>query len=322
MAFLIPTLSGVFKILREAFKIFFRSWKTLISIALLYSFIHYILSLSNRFISTKPFDAYFPTNQTNNIPFDHTNTTNAWDKSFEYLADQHFSLLRLYIDSMKDGKGWALGFAKSLAYSFFAVATILVSTAKHCSAIDLVIEDLLSLIAKSWKRALLTLVLKKFLDEASHLLFIAPQILSVFSKSIVAFFLSFSIPVVVFPIISFYYISVVCNLGLLISVLEKKSGFEAIAKASKLVKGSKLKVLLLSVVFHCALLLLNQLSKVVNNVELVAMALNLMVDSVLDVLWLSSLAVFYCQCKKIHGEEVEKENYTGKYSKLPFSKFQ
>ncbi|XP_024968546.1 uncharacterized protein LOC112508001 [Cynara cardunculus var. scolymus] len=125
----------------------------------------------------------------------------------------------------------------------------------------------------------------------------------------------------IFLVILYLYLSVVWLMSSVISVLEECSGIEALGKAGKLVKGNKLEGFSLNLMFNLlAYAFYHVLSKRSAGIrtELTQAFLQFFLMScicLLVVLELQAYAVFYFECKKSHGEEIELQGSV-EYSKI------
>lgn len=126
----------------------------------------------------------------------------------------------------------------------------------------------------------------------------------------------------IFLVTLYLYFSVVWLMSLVISVLEECSGIEALGKAGKLVKGKKLEGFSLNLMFNLlSYVFFDVLLKrsVVIQSELTQAFFRFFLMScicLIVVFELQAYTVFYFECKKSHGEEIELQGSV-EYSKIP-----
>ncbi|KAJ0014750.1 hypothetical protein Pint_21026 [Pistacia integerrima] len=132
--------------------------------------------------------------------------------------------------------------------------------------------------------------------------------------------------IVILASVVYIYLEVTWSLGFIVSVLEEKSGSEAIGKAAKIVKGRRLHGFLLNLVFRILSLVIYVGAMLVNlikagtvNPVIIGLFVTIVV-SLVDMLRLMTYTILYYQCKKNHGEEVElpwRKGYSKVGSSLP-----
>lgn len=108
---------------------------------------------------------------------------------------------------------------------------------------------------------------------------------------------------------------------MVVSVLEEKSGIEALGRAEQLVEGMKIKGFLLKLVFGTLYYVLLQLLRITisskkSKATIVCIWL-LVVNSVcfVKMFSLTVFTIFYHECKKTHGEEVSETQGRVEYNK-------
>lgn len=113
--------------------------------------------------------------------------------------------------------------------------------------------------------------------------------------------------------------NVTWNLGFVVSVLEEKSGSEAIGKAAKIIKGKRLHGFILNLVFMILTLVIFLSDLTVKLAAANSVIIGFFVTVVLglvNILRWMAYTILYYQCKKNHGEEVELPWSKG-YSQVP-----
>ncbi|KAJ9548554.1 hypothetical protein OSB04_021097 [Centaurea solstitialis] len=125
----------------------------------------------------------------------------------------------------------------------------------------------------------------------------------------------------IFLVSLYLYFSVVWLMSLVISVLEECSGIEALGKAGKLVKGNKLEGFSLNLMFNLIAyvffdVLLKRSTLIQSELTQAFVRFFLMSCICLIVVFeLQAYTVFYFECKKSHGDEIELQGSV-EYSKL------
>ncbi|EXB94939.1 hypothetical protein L484_023048 [Morus notabilis] len=308
----IKILSGLFQILGESFKICFRNWKLISSMTLFHIFLNSILSFPNLFSAT-PSVANFPTNKTTVPPLDINNLDDSpYANYFFYL----FTLVKMTLKPFF-GVKFVVLIANSLVSLFFATTIILASTT-NSSAKGLHVKKFLTMVVKSWKRTLLTSFYAALLGLVYAffvlaLLFLYPTINP---RSLILLWITISV-VTTAPILCIYYIYVVWNLALVVSVLKEKGGIEALKRASEILKGFMLKGFLLNLLLEilpASFTPYLKLEENFNRSDLAEVFLLFFIfqsiSSVAIVFSLISHTVLYYECKKIHGKSSNEILYT------------
>lgn len=214
---------------------------------------------------------------------------------------------------------WINAVASSTTSLLFATATILSSSAAHRGK-DLHLKHLVSCVVKLWKRPFVTFFYTTLLDFGYVLFvltFVLPFVL-IFEHKLT---MHFVLPILILiPIaLLYFYLAVVWTLAIVVSVLEEKSGIEALGKAGQIVKGLKLKGFLLKLFFgalYCALLILLRMTNERQSVGTKLCVFLLFVNSIcfLKMFSLIAYTVFYHECMKMHGEEVSEIQGTMEYT--------
>ncbi|KAG9148350.1 hypothetical protein Leryth_012291 [Lithospermum erythrorhizon] len=173
---------------------------------------------------------------------------------------------------------------------------------------DLSVKELLFRVLKSWIRPLITMLY----NVAQCAYFVV-----VFLIGIVAY-------------IIYLYLSVVWIVGIVVSVVEEDCyGFEALGKAGKIVKGNRLVGLVYNVLLNLVTLVFVvfvQESRIITGHNLVLnkkvfLFITVSLSCLLRVFQFVGFTVFYFQCKKHHGEEIELQGSVevGEYAKIPIT---
>ena len=303
---LLIMLSRFVETLIEAYKIFLKKGKLIPSITLLFLLFSSTLFMSNIF-STKSSVADLVLKLTLLL----VNGLTPGSPEFTNLAV-----------SIKDDLGtiarleWIFVVASFLTSMFFAIAIIITSAATYQEGSKgLHVKDLLLMVGKSWKRTFITFFYTILLDLGYFLFvfaFIFPLVL--LFKFDASLSLLFTLVLLIAAAIFMIYISVVWTLSIIVSVLEEKSGIEALGRASQLAtKGLKLKGFCLKLVFAIfSYAMVKILMSFTDNNPTASQSV-LVILIVLNIAWIVkmfSLTVFtvlYYDCKKNHGEEVTNE---------------
>lgn len=317
-------LSGFLDILGETFKIFFRNGKLIPSITLLSIFLNSIFLFSNLF-SIKLFVTDFSTKITNMLLSTSGNTTSpvspdiAGYSYFLHLITIIKDDLRLFIGAE------LLFFAAIVSASFFfAVATIVASAANYKQK-ELHVKELLLGVGKSWKRALLTFFYTMLLG-LGYAFFVLAQILLplelIFLNPKSSTISTFSIVALILAMFVFHYLNVVWKIAFTVSVIEQECGLVALGKASKLVKGLKLKGFVLNLLFGGLSYVSSRvmtMSHVNGDLRRTIVPLLVLISTscLIGAFSWISYTVFYFECKKTHEEEVEMRGFEVEYTKVP-----
>ncbi|POO03308.1 Transmembrane protein [Trema orientale] len=307
------TFFGFVRILKESYKIFSKNGKLIPSITLLFLFLSSIFLLSNIF-SIKPYITDFVVNLTSMLL-----TPSSSD--FANLITPMKYDLRIFA-----GIEWLFVFANTAASLLFATAAILSSSAKYVGKNEYLLDlkGLLSWIGKTWKRPFITLFYTTLLDLGYVffvLAFLVPFVLT-FGHELLGNLSVFSISIIALLAALFYlYLAIVWTLAMVVSVLEEKSGIQALGRAEQLVEGMKIKGFLLKLVFGALYYVLLQLLRITTSgkkstATIVCIWL-LVVNSVcfVKMFSLTVFTIFYYECKKTHGEEVSETQGRVEYNK-------
>ncbi|KAK9099981.1 hypothetical protein Scep_023411 [Stephania cephalantha] len=305
-------LLSVLKIFITSIKNFHKNKLLLLSITFLAIFLNIGVFLANLFLSLKPLSIDIVTNYHIFSTYDPTSTTSTTDflqSIFKIqkdvttlLGEQLIMILVLYVISMHS-----------------TVATIYVSAMSHLHK-DITLKDLVLGTKKIWKKFVITSFYVSLLSIGCNLLFL-PCVLFVvllyFSSKLM---FVFGIALLIFPTLLVLYLSVVSMSSLVVSVLEEDVyGFGAIGKAERLVRGNKVQGVVICLVFMVASSVLVFPSMSPRKVWItvaVTMAKMIFISSLTMFSWMVYI-VFYFECKKSHGEEVEFEVDDMKYIKVP-----
>lgn len=297
-------------ILRETLKLFLKNVKLMSCIILLIISFSSILLVSHMY-SIKPLLIDFNLNAAL-LP-----STVAGTPDFNHLLVTLKEDLRLFV-----GLEWLFISASCFASLFFTTASILASGVTYRGQ-DLSVKELLSRAVKSLKRPFVTWFYVTLLDLGFYLfiiVFLLPLLLTfdltyttpAFSKTIFLLALVFQA-----------YLAVVWNLALVVSVLEEKSGIEALGKAGQLIKGSMLRGFFLNLLSGAfSLLVFYGWHKTGTNKSLNAATIPLLLMNLIFCFIRMSMlmiyTVLYHKCKETHGEELEMQGST-EYTKVATS---
>ncbi|KAL5548967.1 hypothetical protein UlMin_004198 [Ulmus minor] len=304
-------LSGFMEILREAFKIFLTNGKLIPLITLVYLFLTSVLLFSNIF-SIKPVLTDFVVKFSILLL-----SPSSLDVSNSLMLPMKYDL-RIFAATE-----WIFILANSFTSLLFVIATILSAAATYGGK-ELDLKGLVKIIGQTWKRPLITLFFTTLLDFGYVFFvsaFVLPFVLIFDRQRTMSFF---SILVFILVAILYLYLAVVWTLALVVSVLEEKSGVEALEKARELVKGTRLKGFLLKVLFGILYYVMLQLFgwMMISNQE--SLSLNLVLALVVvnflclvKTFSLIAYTVFYYKCKKMNEEEeFGKEDINMGYNKI------
>ncbi|KAM1172621.1 hypothetical protein TB1_022171 [Malus domestica] len=294
-------------ILRETLKLFLKNVKLMSCIIFLIISLSSILLVSNMY-SIKPSLIDFTLNAAL------LSSTVAGTPDFNHLMVTLKEDLRLFA-----GLEWLFISASCFASLFFTTASILASAVTYRGQ-DLSVKELLSRAVKSLKRPFVTWFYITLLDLGFYLfiiVFLLPLLLiyatPAFSKTIFLLALVFQA-----------YLAVVWNLALVVSVLEEKSGIEALGKAGQLIKGSTLRGFFLNLLSGAFSLLVlygwhktGTTVKSLNAATITLLLMNL-ISCFIRMSMLMIYTVLYHKCKETHGEELEMQGST-EYTKLATS---
>ncbi|OMO51022.1 hypothetical protein CCACVL1_30051 [Corchorus capsularis] len=307
----IPLLLDLLTLLVDTYKIYLKNGRLMALIAALIISLHSMLYLFNIF-SLKPLIS-------------------------DLLIKQSFLLLtspgtpeftNVFVGIQSDikifaGVEWIFLLLSAIASIFFTVsithASALIRGGKTTSMKDLVIRTI-----RSWKRPFVTsfyitlfslgYIFLSLITLLPLVLILGNQVISSYSGILLS----------ILAMVFYIYLSVVWNLSIIVSILEEKSGIQALGKADGIVKGMKLQGFILSLVLTILSVILFQGFRwIINfNVKRSETVRILMVLLVLNSIWMvrmfghTAYTVLYYKCKKNHGEEVELEAEM-EYTKIP-----
>ncbi|KAK4415233.1 hypothetical protein Salat_2630600 [Sesamum alatum] len=176
------------------------------------------------------------------------------------------------------------------------IATILASAASYSDK-NLSFENMFSSIKGTWKRPLLTSFQVSRSSSTRYLSFFVPLAILLVITSPNPITISIAFLVGIMFIVLQLYSSVVWALSYVVSIVEEGfQGREAVEKAAEVVEGQRLHGFMLNLFF------------------------NLLLSAIFVVCWMMlvfmAYTVFYFQCKKQRGEEIDTLGYL-QYTKLP-----
>ncbi|XP_022866057.1 uncharacterized protein LOC111385860 [Olea europaea var. sylvestris] len=197
--------------------------------------------------------------------------------------------------------------------NFSTTATILVSAMSYKDE-TLSLKDLCLRIVRTWKRALITEFYTKLHAMAYVFLCVALSVPLLMSANLTT--ISATVLLVISACVCCLYLPVVWNLAIVVCVVDKGCGIEALGKAAALIKGKRLHGFMLNLCFNplCLILFLNCGMMPEN------WTINGLI--VMGVFFLGiffpkvAYTVLYFRCKKSYGEEIELYR-SMEYSKLP-----
>ncbi|KAK6156731.1 hypothetical protein DH2020_010979 [Rehmannia glutinosa] len=199
------------------------------------------------------------------------------------------------------------------------IATILVSSASYTGT-NLSSKDLLSSIKRTWTKPLVWAHFRVSAHPPARsqpIIFVLVILLALMFSILVVWLvfvypniytISLAILLGTTVFISQLYTSVVSALSIVVSVLEEMSKPEAFKKAGNLVKGQRLHGFMLNLFFTMLFLIIILVLYLGDegSMSLTKYALLLVnIISVLKMVLLMAYTVFYFQCKKHHGEEID-----------------
>ncbi|KAK9130236.1 hypothetical protein Sjap_010723 [Stephania japonica] len=305
-------LLSVFKIFITSIKNFHKNKLLLLSITFLTLFLEIGVIFADLFLSLKPLSKDIVTNYHIMSTYDPTSTTSSTDflqsifkiqkDMTSLLGEQIITVVVLYVISTSS-----------------TVATIYVSAMSHLHK-DITLKELVLGTKKIWKKILITLFYVSLLSIGFNLLFL-PCVLFVgllyFSSKLM---FVIGIALLIFPSLLVLYLNVVLMLSLVVSVLEEDVyGFGAMGKAERLVRGKKVQGFIICLVFIVAsgVLAFSLMSPRKVWIAIAVMVAKMIFTSLFRMFSLMAYTVFYFECKKNHGEEVEFEVDDVSYIKVP-----
>ncbi|XP_028782703.1 uncharacterized protein LOC114738810 [Neltuma alba] len=300
--------SGCVRILRESHSILLKNRSLMASISLLILLLHsflvsckfFFLRLLIKDFAMKETRLFFTSPESSQ----YTNLVSAMTEDVHLFA----------------ALAWFFVLVLSMA-SLFSAATVVLASAITYGKENLSFRDLLPKVFKASKRLIITW----FYVSVFDLGYLVLASISIFALAMnlaspqrpTTFVYVISIPVLAFLI----FLAVVWNMSVVISVLEEKSGLEAIGKASQILKGLKGQGFLLNLVYTVIALIVQiwwfletKKKGTYNSLFLALILVN--VTCLTKMSQMMAFTVFYHMCKFNHGEEVELQGNL-EYTKLP-----
>lgn len=303
-------------ILTDVYKIFLKNGKLMALIILLIISFHSILDISNYFFSIKPLISDLVVK-----PFLLGLTTPGTPEFSKIILDESKDV-RILV-----GAELIYVLISSTASFFFAIATTY-AAAVTLSGKKLSIKALASTTVKLWRRPLVTYFYKTLLAFGYVCLcvIILTLLLIIFgiitiSGTITSYALVRTLAV---PFVIIYaYIAVVWELSFVASVLEEKSGIEALGKAANIVSGMQVQGFALNLGMELLSLVLSQSWELMGKQKaevkiIVGVVVIHSISFVIRMFGYMAYTVMYLQCKMNHGEEVELQG-TVEYTKMTSS---
>lgn len=295
------------RMVRDVSKLFPKNLKLMSSITLLIIFLDSILMVFLK-ICIKVLSTKAKSLQVNNT------TTSAELTNILFTMTDY---LRLYA-----GLAFIFICAFSFISLFFITASIIGSAVTYCRK-DLSTKELLLRAVKSMKRTVVSWLYIRLLDLGYGLLVALLLLLLVLIFNITFTILAFSMILLVVALFFRTYLDVVWNLALVVSVLEDICGIEALGKAARLVKGSKLRGFFLNLFVAFSMSMFNGLVTIgtvafPENARMIPSLFSYSITCLITMFLYMSYTVLYYECKKTHGEEVERKLST-EYTKVAFT---
>eukprot|EP00262_Sarcandra_glabra_P003423 TRINITY_DN14111_c0_g1_i1.p1 TRINITY_DN14111_c0_g1~~TRINITY_DN14111_c0_g1_i1.p1 ORF type:complete len:321 (+),score=33.97 TRINITY_DN14111_c0_g1_i1:73-1035(+) len=311
MAMAPPQLLGVAGIIREALRIPCRNAKLMLSITLFMILSYCLLLLGNQFsINPLIFDLitkYFSLPTKDPRSPEYAEMLNSIQKDIKILVGIE-----------------VIFFAAICVVSVLKTMAIIYVSTMAYSGKQLSFKELFLTIRRTWKRPVITWLYVTLLCVGYvTLLVVVVGVFFVLAKGslvLVALVVLLSILALLF----YAYLAVVWILGLVVSVVEEGfCGVKALGKAEELIKGRRLQgyflALLISLVSIPISTTLGHMMGDVHKTAAARLAIGLVgitLACILDIISIALYVVFYCECKKSHGEEVELQGDMG-YSRVP-----
>ncbi|KDP34248.1 hypothetical protein JCGZ_07819 [Jatropha curcas] len=304
--------------LRETLKIFFKNGKLMASITLIALVLNSLLYLV-QFFSIKILigDSF----KEQNLVLVSTPGSPEFTNVLIYFIPEFTNAL---IHSKQDlgtfiGVQWTYLAINSIFSLFLSTLTILGSAVIHEANDSITFKNLILKSLRSWKRTFVTLFYTIVGFSSMFFLFIFPLSLGVKTTTSYTFY---AILVAIPFLISYLQMGIVWTLALVISVLEEICGLEAIRKAAQIVEGMKINGFLLNLVFTIIFSVVIQCIRwtgIPQPTEPFKLLIGYLVINSISCLvrtvWLVAYTLFYYQCKKTHGEEVDSQKSV-EYSKI------
>ncbi|KAH7569311.1 hypothetical protein JRO89_XS06G0142500 [Xanthoceras sorbifolium] len=218
------------------------------------------------------------------------------------------------------GGEWISALVSVVSSLFFATSTIIASAVIHGGK-NLSVKELLLSTIRSLKRPFHTWFYTALFGLGYNFFVLANLLSTVLTVQHPVASKALCIVLVVLASVLYAYLAVVWILAFVISVLEEKSGIEALGKAAELVKGMQLHGFLLNLLYTISGSVLVQGIRLIPLKQSSAfhVIIGLLVINSHRLVWmfcLMAFTVFYHQCKKTHEEEVELR-VSFEYSKIP-----
>ncbi|XP_044477840.1 uncharacterized protein LOC123205090 [Mangifera indica] len=242
--------------------------------------------------------------------------------STEPETSEFFHLLEAIKEDIRSSIGleWVFIVFSTLASMFLATSIVIAAAVCHGGRSLLSFRKLLWATVALQTRPFFTLLYNTVLRFGYFFLFLAnlfPFLLLV--QQTVTSKVLLSTVITILASVLYIYLNVTWNLGFVVSVLEEKSGSEAIGKAAKIIKGKRLHGFILNLVFMILTLVIFLSDLTVKLAAANSVIIGFFVTVVLglvNILRWMAYTILYYQCKKNHGEEVELPWSKG-YSQVP-----
>lgn len=216
-------------------------------------------------------------------------------------------------------------FLASFTVSLFSISSMILALAVTYYGKSLSFKDLLSRFFKLFVRPLVTFLLYKLTVISYIIVFVLGIMFSlaiVGTDHLFTFILIF-IALYFLTSIFWIYLMVLCNLAMVISVIEESCyGIQALRKASRLVKGKRLEGFALNLVFALPIMIVFMVTTMIGDkksslsTQIVMVLVMAVLSSLVMVFQWMSFTVLYFQCKKTHGEAIELQGSIEEYSEV------
>ncbi|KAL6012296.1 hypothetical protein ACLOJK_002775 [Asimina triloba] len=295
-------MMGIFGILREALKIMFWHGKLVHSIV---------------FLLPIPFSILFLCYQLGIQPLGTDLITKLRDLLGTDPGSPEYKQLLLQILLLRFSSFWLASFAVSVLSS---AATISASIADYLHK-HVTVHELILALRRIWKRPTITFLWVTFFHFCWSLLLLASIYFLITTKvDLIATIGILGLVAVVLGLVP-TYLTAIWMVGLVVSVAEDDYyGMRAFGKAGKIMEGRKLQGFVISVL---SVLVVSPFSVIMglgmgksnqSKVTQLAIELGVMyVIQLVQMLWFVVYTVFYFECKKSRGEEVQMEIGGGAY---------
>ncbi|XP_077217230.1 uncharacterized protein LOC143851638 [Tasmannia lanceolata] len=303
---------GILGILREAFKIPFRNGKLALFLALLLLIPSYFLFLTNNF-TVQPLTSKL-TMKFLLLPKDVPGSPEYTELLAEIMRD-----VRILVGEV------TFFLIISKVVSIFSTVVTVYASAVIYAGNHLTISELFSRVRGTWKRPVITWLYVN-LFSLGYLLILGVLIgfLLVIGKGGSVALIALGVILLLSALLCFFYLGVVWDLGVVVSVVEEGCyGLEALFKAGGLIKGRRLQGFVLFLISTLVPIVISQIFAIketdVNNTKATQIVMGLVLVNITGLVSLYNhvvCTVFYYECKKSHGEEVEVQGVMG-YSMVP-----